>query len=341
MGRWCGRLPAAVGLLWNALRAVCGGPTREKLLGSAAATAKRCRLRGSAFSDVEEALVKWLTAARSKNLLISGPLLVEKALVFASQLNHDNFVCSNGWPALRKDTALEKRPGSPDSAASTADFVDNTSSEESEDDFGSSDFSSDSESGDDQPGSSTSGPRVSTMYGNDFLPPAQQRIVFAPHRAPGVYITDYVGVALKSGPRKFLTALDFALFFTTQVITMLCENSNKYGWTKILEKPTHARPDGSWEEVTPDEMMKFIGLIIYMGIVKVPRLKLYWNVGELYSGLLPRLNNAQTPLHSVARYAPCCRLGRCEPAIERKTPVRVVAHGACKSSVRELFSAKS
>lgn len=57
--------------------------------------------------------------------------------------------------------ALEKRCGSRDSAASTADFVDETSSEESEDDFGSSDFSSDSESGDDQPGSSTSGQRLS------------------------------------------------------------------------------------------------------------------------------------------------------------------------------------
>ncbi|XP_049527555.1 piggyBac transposable element-derived protein 2-like [Dermacentor silvarum] len=185
--------------------------------------------------------------------------------------------------------ALEKRRGSRDSAASTADFVDETSSEESEDDFGSSDFSSDSKSGDDQHGSSTSGQRVSTTYGNDVLPPAQKRIIFAPRRAPGVHITDCVGVALRSGPKKFLTALDFfALFFTTQVITTVCENSNKYGWTKILEKPTHARSDGSWEEVTPDEMMKFIGLIIYMGLVKVPRLKLYWNVGELYSGLLPR-----------------------------------------------------
>lgn len=70
------------------------------------------------------------------------------------------------------------------------------------------------------------------------------------------------------------------------MIATLCENSNKYGWMKILEKPTHARSDGSWEEVTPDEMMRFIGLIIYMGLVKVPCLKLYWNVGELYSGLL-------------------------------------------------------
>ncbi|KAH8036256.1 hypothetical protein HPB51_021927 [Rhipicephalus microplus] len=79
------------------LTTVCGiWNSREKLLGSAAATVKRGRLLGSAFSDVEEALVKWPKAARSKNLPISGPLLMEEALVFASQLNHDNFVCSNG-----------------------------------------------------------------------------------------------------------------------------------------------------------------------------------------------------------------------------------------------------
>ncbi|KAH8038961.1 hypothetical protein HPB51_004073 [Rhipicephalus microplus] len=82
---------------------VCGiWNSREKLLSSAAATPKRCRLRGSAFSKVEEALVKWLKAARSKNLPISRPLLVEKALVFVSQLNHGNIVCNNVWLARFK-----------------------------------------------------------------------------------------------------------------------------------------------------------------------------------------------------------------------------------------------
>ncbi|KAH7984974.1 hypothetical protein HPB49_026661 [Dermacentor silvarum] len=36
----------------------------------------------------------WLKVAWSKNLPLSGPLLVEKAVVFAPQLNHDDFVCS-------------------------------------------------------------------------------------------------------------------------------------------------------------------------------------------------------------------------------------------------------
>lgn len=131
--------------------------------------------------------------------------------------------------------------------------------------------------------------RVSTTYGGDLLPPVQKRIEFSPRRQPGVYLGDDVAMALRSGTKKFLTALDFfLLFFSAEVVAMICENTNKYAWTRILEKPTHSRPDGSWEEVAPSELLKFIGLVIYMGIVKVPRLKLYWNVGSLYSGLLAR-----------------------------------------------------
>ncbi|XP_070388820.1 piggyBac transposable element-derived protein 4-like [Dermacentor albipictus] len=130
--------------------------------------------------------------------------------------------------------------------------------------------------------------RVSTTYGNDALPVRQKRIHFSPKREPGVHLTEDVGVALRSTTKRFLTALDFFfLFFSADVIETVCENTNKYAYTKILEKPTHARPDGSWEEVTTSEMRKFIGLIIYMGILKAPRIKLYWNVGSIYSGLLP------------------------------------------------------
>lgn len=55
----------------------------------------------------------------------------------------------------------------------------------------------------------------------------------------------------------------------------------------IFDKPTYARPDGSWAEVTPGEMLQFTGLLIYMGTTEVPVINLYWNVGSLYSGLLP------------------------------------------------------
>ena len=55
------------------------------------------RMRTATFDDIEEALTKWLTHARSDNVLVSGPLLREKAHEFAKLLKHDEFQCSGGW----------------------------------------------------------------------------------------------------------------------------------------------------------------------------------------------------------------------------------------------------
>lgn len=46
----------------------------------------------------------------------------------------------------------------------------------------------------------------------------------------------------------------------------------------ILELPTYAERDGSWKQLTPEELVKFIGLLIYMDIVHVPRI--YQNDAE-------------------------------------------------------------
>ncbi|KAH8028057.1 hypothetical protein HPB51_012643 [Rhipicephalus microplus] len=54
-------------------------------------------MRDSAYPEVEKALLLWLKKARSMNLPVSGPLLTEKALTFADQLNCPGFACSNGW----------------------------------------------------------------------------------------------------------------------------------------------------------------------------------------------------------------------------------------------------
>uniref|UniRef100_A0A023FNB6 Putative tigger transposase n=1 Tax=Amblyomma cajennense TaxID=34607 RepID=A0A023FNB6_AMBCJ len=85
------------------LTTVCGiWNAREKLKSGSLSNMQRCRLRGSAFPEVEEALVLWLKKARSENLPVTGPLLAEKADVFAAQLNCKDFSCSNGWLARFK-----------------------------------------------------------------------------------------------------------------------------------------------------------------------------------------------------------------------------------------------
>ncbi|XP_049275812.1 piggyBac transposable element-derived protein 4-like [Rhipicephalus sanguineus] len=177
--------------------------------------------------------------------------------------------------------APKRRRVSRESSASTVDFEDIISSSESGEDVDSSDFSTDDEDASSQAATSD---RVSTSYGHDSLPASVKRVQFLPRRNPGVE----VGGALRSNARRFVRAVDFfQLFFTTQLISMICDYTNKYAWMHILERQTYAERDGSWRNFSPDEVMKCIGILIYMGIVELPRLHLYWNTSELFSGLIP------------------------------------------------------
>lgn len=59
---------------------------------------KHCKkAKKGELKDVEEAVLKWFTQCRAKNVPITGPLLQEKAQQFAAQLGHADFRASNGW----------------------------------------------------------------------------------------------------------------------------------------------------------------------------------------------------------------------------------------------------
>lgn len=49
------------------------------------------------FFDINDVVWKWFNTARSKGIPISGPIIQEKALQFATQLNIPDFKASNGW----------------------------------------------------------------------------------------------------------------------------------------------------------------------------------------------------------------------------------------------------
>ncbi|GBN67848.1 hypothetical protein AVEN_172685-1 [Araneus ventricosus] len=54
-------------------------------------------LRKAEKENVEEALFKWFTLQRSRNLPITGAILQAKANEFAELFEEKSFVCSNGW----------------------------------------------------------------------------------------------------------------------------------------------------------------------------------------------------------------------------------------------------
>uniref|UniRef100_H2ZUV2 HTH CENPB-type domain-containing protein n=1 Tax=Latimeria chalumnae TaxID=7897 RepID=H2ZUV2_LATCH len=48
-------------------------------------------------SDIENCLLAWFHQARAQSILVSGPILTEKANQFGAQLGVENFECTNGW----------------------------------------------------------------------------------------------------------------------------------------------------------------------------------------------------------------------------------------------------
>ncbi|GBN44603.1 hypothetical protein AVEN_36295-1, partial [Araneus ventricosus] len=55
------------------------------------------RLKTHVYEAVDEAVLKWIHTLRDKNVPISGPFIIEKALQFAKALGYDEFRGSNGW----------------------------------------------------------------------------------------------------------------------------------------------------------------------------------------------------------------------------------------------------
>jgi hypothetical protein len=58
---------------------------------------KRKKLASCVHSDIDDAMLKWVTTARDKNIPLSGTLIREKAKEFAAALGREDFLASVGW----------------------------------------------------------------------------------------------------------------------------------------------------------------------------------------------------------------------------------------------------
>jgi len=73
----------------------------------------------------------------------------------------------------------------------------------------------------------------------------------------------------------------FNRFFTPEVWDLLVSETNRYAEANL---PSHSsKPSArTWENVTAEEMKAFIGLLILMGILRLPRLDMYWQTSNVY-----------------------------------------------------------
>ena len=67
----------------------------------------------------------------------------------------------------------------------------------------------------------------------------------------------------------------FGCFFTDDLWDLMVEETNRYYDQKVAAEPT--RHKRKWKPVTKEEMEAFVGVLIYMVVVKLPRMNMYWS----------------------------------------------------------------
>lgn len=104
----------------------------------------------------------------------------------------------------------------------------------------------------------------------DTAPPVSR---FQPLRTPGVQLcsnTTYTPLNL------------FKLFFPVKTVQTLCKNTNKQAAKKIANGKKY-----KWTDVDVEDFYKYIGLLLYMAMVKFDHIADYWRQNHFFSLPLP------------------------------------------------------
>uniref|UniRef100_A0A3B3ZAW1 PiggyBac transposable element-derived protein domain-containing protein n=1 Tax=Periophthalmus magnuspinnatus TaxID=409849 RepID=A0A3B3ZAW1_9GOBI len=105
----------------------------------------------------------------------------------------------------------------------------------------------------------------------DVAPP---KLKFIPRRTPGIQAPLNIGTH---------TPLDiFSCFFDAEVLSLLCSSTNKRAF-RHLERGTKYQ----WMDITPEELKKFIGLLLYMGVMNLPKMTDYWRKQTIFEVPFP------------------------------------------------------
>uniref|UniRef100_A0A667XDB9 PiggyBac transposable element-derived protein domain-containing protein n=1 Tax=Myripristis murdjan TaxID=586833 RepID=A0A667XDB9_9TELE len=97
---------------------------------------------------------------------------------------------------------------------------------------------------------------------------------FTPKRTPGVQ------PPLNSGnpsPGEI-----FSHFFDAEVLKILCINTNKNAARNLQRGRKY-----SWTEITPEEMKKYLGLLLYMAVLHLPKLLDLWRTKTIFQVPFP------------------------------------------------------
>jgi len=102
--------------------------------------------------------------------------------------------------------------------------------------------------------------------------------------------------------QKCQTALDFfMLFFTNAVWKLLVLQTNLYYCQSVSVKPSAME----WVDVTVEQMMAFVGLVVAMGVVRLPEIDDYWAIDPILQHPWFASVMSRTRFKQILRYLHC------------------------------------
>ncbi|CAC5357676.1 unnamed protein product [Mytilus coruscus] len=114
----------------------------------------------------------------------------------------------------------------------------------------------------------------------DDSAPDPRTKTFKPEKPPGFQFANFTRKQLQGlkSPADF-----FKLFCTVEVLTQICIATNNQARTLISAGMcTPYTSDGAWELLTVNELLRFVGIVIYMSVVKLSSVDKYWLTDVLY-----------------------------------------------------------
>ena len=113
----------------------------------------------------------------------------------------------------------------------------------------------------------------------------------------------FTGVPGMTGPIPTTPLGFFQLFFTYELLHFFMEETNDYASYMIYEM---LRPSPyPWYDCTVEDIARYLGIIMWMGIVKMPQMKMYWARHKVYS--MPAFGQAmsRTTFEAIGKFFHC------------------------------------
>ncbi|XP_056014352.1 piggyBac transposable element-derived protein 4-like [Ostrea edulis] len=119
---------------------------------------------------------------------------------------------------------------------------------------------------------------------DDTGAPDPRTVAFHPERQPGIQMGRLLRLSIGYGARLFREPVDFLkLFLTEALVFSICVATNHYAEMAISrgERLSYAS-QGSWQPLTEEELYRFLGIVLYMSVVKFQSIDRYWSTHALY-----------------------------------------------------------